>query len=203
MKIFISGTGTDVGKTLISSWIVLHTGFSYFKPIQTGTKDSTDSEKVQILSGAKVYPEIYSYPEPLSPHLAAKIENDRIEINKIVLPKQDTLLVEGAGGVLVPLNEQYLMVDLIKHLNIPVILVSLTNLGCINHTLLSLEALRARNILVLGVIMNGRKNVENNKAIEYYGRVCILDDFPYLFKISTVVLKNLELSEKLKEILNA
>ena len=85
MKIFITGTDTNIGKTLISSWIALHTGFSYFKPIQTGTRDGSDSFEVQKLSNVKIYPEIYTYKEPLSPHLAARIENETINLEKIIL----------------------------------------------------------------------------------------------------------------------
>ena len=99
MKIFITGTDTNVGKTLISSWIALHTGFSYFKPIQTGTRDGSDSLEVQKLSDTKIYPESYAYKEPLSPHLAANLENDMIDIEKIVLPPSRNLIIEVAGGV--------------------------------------------------------------------------------------------------------
>jgi dethiobiotin synthetase len=143
MKIFITGTDTNVGKTLICSWIALHTGFAYFKPIQTGTSDGADSLEVQKLSDAKIYPEIYAYKEPLSLHLAARIEKDTIDIEKIVLPKEKNLIIEGAGGVLVPINDTYLMIDLIKKLGVSVILVTHTTLGTINHTLLSLIYVRA------------------------------------------------------------
>ncbi|GAJ46182.1 ATP-dependent dethiobiotin synthetase BioD [Holospora elegans E1] len=88
MKIFVSGTSTNVGKTLISSWIITHTGFSYFKPIQTGKKENNDSQKVQCFCDVKIYPEIYSYSEPLSPHLAASIENDRIDKKNLFTPKK-------------------------------------------------------------------------------------------------------------------
>jgi dethiobiotin synthetase len=190
-----------VGKTLISSWIAMHTGFSYFKPIQTGTKEGTDSYEVQRLSDAIIHPEIYSYKEPLSPHLAAKMENDTIDLEKIALPQDTHLIIEGAGGVLVPINETYLMVDLMKKVNAPVILVSRTTLGTINHTLLSLEALRSRNIPVLGVIMNGEKNMQNRSAIEFYGHVPILAEFPKVEEISKETLKNVPLPKALKHIL--
>jgi dethiobiotin synthetase len=200
MKVFISGTDTNIGKTLISSWISIHTGFAYFKPIQTGLKEGRDSSQVQRLSRVKIYPEIYAYQEPLSPHLAARIENDRIDIEKIRLPDENNLIIEGAGGVLVPINDKHLMVDLIKKLGAPVILVSRTILGTINHTLLSLEALRLRDIQVLGVVMNGEQNIENIKAIEFYGHTTILAGFPKLQKINNDILKKLPLSEKLTQI---
>lgn len=201
MKIFITGTDTNVGKTLISSWIALHTGFSYFKPIQTGTRDGSDSFEVQKLSDTKIYLESYAYKEPLSPHLAAKLENDMIDIEKIVLPPSRNLIVEGAGGVLVPINDTYLMVDLIKKLGSPVILVARTNLGTINHTLLSLEALRSRNIEVIGVIMNGEQNPHNSDSIELYGRTSVLAEFPKLESVSMHTLKSVALPQKLKQIL--
>jgi dethiobiotin synthetase len=201
MKIFITGTDTHVGKTLISSWIALHTGFSYFKPIQTGTRDGSDSLEVHKQSDTKIYPESYAYKEPLSPHLAAKLENDMIDIEKIVLPPSPNLIIEGAGGVLVPINDTYLMVDLIKKLGAPVILVARTTLGTINHTLLSLEALRSRNIAVLGVIMNGEKNPQNSHSIELYGRTPVLAEFTKLDSVSMNTLKSVALPKKLKQIL--
>lgn len=201
MKIFITGTDTNIGKTLICSWIALHTGFSYFKPIQTGTRDGSDSFEVQKLSDTKIYPEVYSYREPLSPHLAAKMENDMINIEKIVLPEVSNLIIEGAGGVLVPINDTYLMVDLIKKLGAPVVLVARTTLGTINHTLLSLEALRSRNIPLLGVIMNGKNNIQNSNAIEVYGRTSVLAEFPKLENVSMNTLTDIVLPQKLKQIL--
>ena len=201
MKIFITGTDTNVGKTLISSWIALHAGFSYFKPIQTGTRDGSDSFEVQKLSDTKIYPESYEYKEPLSPHLAAKLENDMIDIEKIILPEASNLIIEGAGGVLVPINDTHLMIDLIKKLGAPVILVARTTLGTINHTLLSLEALRSQNIPVLGVIMNGEKNPQNSNSIELYGRTSVLAEFPKLDSVSMNTLKSVALPQKLKQIL--
>ncbi|RUP37319.1 MAG: dethiobiotin synthase [Acinetobacter sp.] len=201
MKIFITATDTNVGKTLISSWIALHTGFSYFKPIQTGTRDGSDSFEVQKLSDTKIYPESYAYKEPLSPHLAANLENDMIDIEKIVLPPSRNLIIEGAGGVLVPINDKHLMIDLIKKLGAPVILVARTTLGTINHTLLSLEALRSRNIEVIGVIMNGEQNPQNSDSIKLYGLTSVLAEFPKLESVSMNTLKSVALPQKLKQIL--
>lgn len=201
MRVFISGTDTGIGKTLISSWLALHTGFAYFKPIQTGTRDGTDSKEVKRLSNTKIYPESYSYPEPLSPHFAASMEKDKINIKKIFLPKENNLIIEGAGGCLVPLNDRHLMVDLIKKFETPAILVSRTNLGTINHTLLSLEALRARGVEVLGVIMNGENNRENKNAIEFYGHTLVIAEFPKLYKVDYEALKNIPLPQRLAQIL--
>lgn len=201
MKIFITGTDTNVGKTLISSWIALHKGFSYFKPIQTGFTEGRDSYEVQRLSKVKIHPEVYAYKEPLSPHLAARIENDRIDIDKIILPQENNLIIEGAGGVLVPINETFLMIDLIARLGATVILVARTTLGTINHSLLSLDVLRSRNIRVAGVIMNGESNPHNSEAIESYGCVPILANFPRLEIVSDDALRNIPLPEKLRQIL--
>jgi dethiobiotin synthetase len=111
------------------------------------------------------------------------------------------LIIEGAGGVLVPINDTYLMVDLIKKLGAPVILVARTTLGTINHTLLSLEALRSRNITVLGVIMNGEQNTQNSNSIELYGRTSVLAEFPKLESVSMNTLQGIALPQKLKQIL--
>jgi dethiobiotin synthetase len=203
MNIFLSGTDTHVGKTTIASWIALHTGFAYFKPIQTGTKEGTDSQEVEKLSHAKIYPECYTYTEPLSPHAAAILEGDTIIIQNIILPQPSNMIIEGAGGVLVPINHQYLMIDLIQHLKAPVILVARTCLGTINHTLLSLEALRSRNIPVLGVIMNGHDTLNNSKAIAWYGRTTILAKFPRITTVHHDTLKKIALPQTLKQILYA
>lgn len=203
MKIFISGTDTDVGKTLISSWIALHTGFAYFKPIQTGLEQGTDSAEVRKLAGTKIYPECFTYQAPVSPHLAAKMEQRPIDLQKIVLPPENHLIVEGAGGLLVPLNDQNFLIDLIKQLDIPVILVTRTLLGTINHTLLHLEALRNRDIIVKGVIMNGTCNIENKRAIEFYGQTCVVAEFPKLDIVDHHTLKMIPLPEKLNHILKA
>lgn len=201
MKIFITGTDTDIGKTLISSWICLHTGYTYFKPIQTGNTLDVDSTTVLDLAEAKILPEIYSYSQPLSPHLAAKIDGSYIDINLITLPDDD-VLIEGAGGVLVPLNDKFMMIDLMKILKVPVILVSSSRLGTINHTLLTLEALRGRNIPVLGVILNGVYNADNKEAIEHFGKVKILACFPKIQEVTKDALMKVKFPEELKRIFN-
>lgn len=198
MQIFVTGTDTDVGKTIISSWLCLHTGYSYFKPIQTGSILGTDSHQVSNLTNANVYKENFVYKRPLSPHLAASLE---INIDRVSLPKTHNLIIEGAGGVLVPINKTTLMVDLIKKLATPTILVARSTLGTINHTLLSLEALRARNIPILGVILNGLPSQDNLEAIEFYGRVRVLASVPKLQQVDREHLMQTPLSNRLKAIL--
>lgn len=193
MAIFVTGTGTDVGKTLICSWLCLHTGFDYFKPIQTG--ETSDSERVATLSGAKIHPCTYRYPSPVSPHLAAQRANSILDVSQIKLPKPSHLIIEGAGGLLVPLNRDFLMIDLIEQLNVPTILVAHSGLGTINHTLLSLQALKARQLPVVGVILSGEVNQPNCEAIEYYGQVKVLAQIPFLPHINRNALLNIPLGE--------
>lgn len=203
MQIFISGTGTDIGKTLVCSWICLHTKYAYFKPIQSGSAEGTDTdtETVKKLSDTVTYKEAYSYEPPVSPHLAARLAGDRINIDEIKLPNQANLIVEGSGGVLVPINENTLVVDLIMLWDLPVIVVASTRLGTINHTLLTIEALRSRGIDILGIIMSGETNEENSKAIEFYGNVEILAEIPLLKTITRETLEQIPLTKKLTDIL--
>ena len=178
MKIFITGTGTNVGKTVISGWLLTHLKhYHYWKPIQSGTIKGSDIDFIKTVI-SNIFEPTYSFPESLSPHLAAKINNIKIDINHIIrsIPNKKNLIIEGAGGVFVPLNDDFMMIDLIKILNIPVIIVANSGLGTINHTCLTVEALKNRNIEILGIIMNGIKNEDNKKAIEYYGKVQVLDE---------------------------
>ena len=201
MQIFLTGTDTDVGKTIVSSWLCLQTGYDYFKPIQSGLTEEIDSEIVSRLSGSKIHPEVYQLRYPLSPHKAARLDGKRIEISRIQLPKSDNVIIEGAGGVLVPLNEKDQVVDLIDQFKIPVILVSSTRLGTINHTLLSLEALRNRSIEVIGIIMVGEDPLGNKNEIEVYGRTKVLATLPIISPLNSIELRKIPLSHSLKAIL--
>ncbi|MGI4775800.1 MAG: dethiobiotin synthase [Janthinobacterium lividum] len=201
MRIFLTGTDTNIGKTLIASWICLHSKYSYFKPIQAGSNILTDKKIVKSFSKTKVYDETYIFKSPCSPHKAARLENVLINIDNIKLPNDNNLVVEGAGGVLVPLNDRYLIIDLIKKLNLPVIVVARSSLGTINHTCLTLEALRLRNIKILGVIINGAINQSNKEAITYYGRTQILAEFPKFGKVMKKTLANFPLPTNLNNIL--
>ena len=147
-RFFITGTDTGIGKTVVSALLCVALDAIYWKPIQTGTREGTDTETVMQLAQLprhRTLPESYRFKPPVSPHLAAKWAGVRIELRKIRMPApvQGSLIAEGAGGVLVPLNRTQLMTDLMRHLNLPVVLVARTSLGTINHTLLSLAALRA------------------------------------------------------------
>jgi dethiobiotin synthetase len=202
MRVFITGIDTHIGKTLVSSWLCLHTGYSYFKPIQTGCEqEKTDTQQVQQLAQCPAYSEVYCYKVPVSPHLAAHFENQQIDPFTIVLPDCQHLIVEGAGGLLVPLNHDTLMIDLIKQLHLPVILVASCRLGAINHTLLSLQALRLYHLPVLGVIISGEKDPYYCDALTTYGKVSLLGHLPFLPTVTREVLKNVPLGASLSSLL--
>jgi dethiobiotin synthetase len=165
MKYFITGIGTDVGKTIASAIITEALEADYWKPIQAGDLNNSDTHKIQkYISNAKTvfHKNSYALNTPASPHFAAAIDNVEIDIKKIVAPKtKNKLVIEGAGGLFVPLNENDTIVDLIQP-DYKVIVVSRHYLGSINHTLLTIEALKCRNIAVAGIIFNG----DENKATE-------------------------------------
>lgn len=165
MKLFITGIGTDVGKTVASAICVQALEADYWKPIQAGDLDNSDSAKVKrYISNHKtvIHNNSYALNTPASPHLAAQLDNISIEIQKIVEPKtKNHLVIEAAGGILVPLNNNDCIIDLIKP-DYKVIIVSRHYLGSINHTLMTFEALKNRNIEVAGIIFSG----DENKATE-------------------------------------
>lgn len=188
-RFFITGTDTGVGKTVVSALLCAALDAYYWKPIQTGTREGTDSTTVMRLAQlprSRVLPEAYRFAPPVSPHLAAQRAGVRIELRKIRMPRipaREALVAEGAGGVLVPINKTQFMTHLMRHLKLPVLLVSRTALGTINHTLLSLAALRAARLDVRGVVMVGPPNHENRKAIERYGNIPVIGSVPKLAKI--------------------
>ena len=201
MKFFVTGTSTDVGKTVIASWLCVQLKAAYYKPIQTGVQDGTDSDFVSSVARARVYPEAYSFDPPVSPHLAAQKAGKRIDLNTLVLPDEDSLIVEGAGGVLVPVNESQTVADVMEGFGLPVLVVSQSYLGTINHTLLTLEFLKKRELPIAGVIMNGAYEQPNYDAIQHYSGVPILAQVPFWEKITYDVLKKHVLGEKFNEYL--
>ena len=150
--LFVTGTGTDVGKTVVAACLVRALDADYWKPIQSGLAAADDAAEIDRLTGlppARNHPFVYALQAPLSPHEAARREGVVIDLDRFHLPRTERpLVVEGAGGLLVPLNRDCLMIDLIARLGLPVVLVGLSGLGTINHTLLSLEALRRRGLPV-------------------------------------------------------
>jgi dethiobiotin synthetase len=191
---FITGTDTGVGKTVLSALLCAALDASYWKPIQTGAEEDSDSRTVASLAGlseARVFPEAYKFAPPVSPHLAARLAGARIELAKIQLPEEARnapLIVEGAGGVQVPVNERELMVDVMRHVGFPVLLAARSSLGTINHTILSLAALRNAGVAVAGVVMIGAPNAENRAAIQEYGNVRVVGEIPWLAEVNRAVL---------------
>jgi len=197
--LFITGTSTGVGKTVAAA-ALLHryrgtAPLRYWKPVQTGIEQDDDTEEVRRL-GASADHEIFSegvrLARPLSPHLAARYAKHTIDLRALhaLLPVVDDTrwIVEGAGGLLVPLNDSETMADWITLLGLPVLVVARTSLGTINHTLLTLEALRARSLSIAGVLMIGDKNADNRAAIEHYGSTCVIGEMPRLDPLSVETL---------------
>ena len=194
--LFVTGTDTGVGKTLVSA-ALMHRCRSampvrYWKPIQTGIEQDDDREMVRVLGSCaedELFLEGVRLPRPVSPHLAARLSGEQISLERLTAmaeTKDDGRLwiVEGAGGVLVPINDGDLMIDLMARLGLPAVVVARTSLGTINHTLLTLSALRASSIPVAGVVMVGARDDENQSAIAVYGRVPVLGRIPPLERVT-------------------
>ena len=168
MKIFITGISTDVGKTIASAIVVEALKADYWKPIQAGDLDNSDSHKVQNLisnSDSKIFENAYKLNTPASPHYAAEIDHVVIDLKKIIEPKtQNHLVVEGAGGLFVPINNNDCVIDLIQP-DYKVIVVSRHYLGSINHTLLTIEALKSRKLNIAGIIFSGDENLATESII--------------------------------------
>lgn len=168
----VTGTDTGVGKTVFAAGLAAALGARYWKPVQAGLDEATDSETVALLAntGVTILPEAYRLTTPCSPHEAARLDGVEIDPARLALPEGEApLVVEGAGGVLVPFGERLLAADLFAIWSLPVILVARTSLGTISHSLLSLEALRARGLTVAGVAFIGAENAASEAAIIRYG----------------------------------
>jgi dethiobiotin synthetase len=186
-KYFITGIGTGIGKTLISAILTEKLNADYWKPIQSGDLEASDSLTIKgLISNTKtiIHPESYWLTQPLSPHLSARLDGIEIDLSKINIPAtSNDLIIEGAGGLMVPLNENELIIDLIKKLNVEVILVSQNYLGSINHTLLSINLLKQYEIPVKGIIFNGDENLETERYIQQYAKIKKLGNVPSLKNI--------------------
>ncbi|MDR6157390.1 dethiobiotin synthetase [Chryseobacterium sp. SLBN-27] len=200
--LFITGIGTEVGKTVCSAIITKYFNAEYWKPVQSGDLDFSDSMKIHSWTGKNTvcHPETYRLKLAASPHQSAKEEGITINLDAFKLPKtQNNLIVEGAGGLMVPLNDEDFIIDLIQQLNIPAALVVKNYLGCINHTLLSLMALEQRKIKLKYIILNGNfppdtetiilKNIQPETAII---RIPHLDE---------ITIENIETATKKLEII--
>ena len=188
----VTGTDTGIGKTVFAAGLAAALGAHYWKPIQAGVEPDGDKEEVARLSGlpaSHILPEAYRLNTPASPHLAARIDGVEISLDRLALPQVDgPLVIEGAGGLLVPVNEQLLMADLFAHWGQPVILCARTALGTINHSLLSIEALRARNVRIAGIAFIGEPHEENERIIPQLGNVRSLGRLPLLDPLNPATL---------------
>lgn len=191
-RFFVTGVDTEAGKTIVSSMLVRGLDAFYWKPVQTGSRLVSDSDMVRQMAGItenRIIPEVYSFAEPLSPHLAAALDSSYIYPEKIKSPDVFPLIVEGAGGLLVPLNNDFLMIDLIQKLNLPALIVARNKLGVINHTLLTIEALKTRSIDILGVILSDGINRDHKQAIERFSNVQVIAQLDSLESITPDMLR--------------
>jgi dethiobiotin synthetase len=193
---FVTGTDTDVGKTLVSSWLLTHLDASYWKPVQAGVEPESDSARVRRLAEVppeRILPEAYVLPEPLAPHEAARRAGIALDMAKLVPPPVDGLIVvEGGGGLMVPITDAAYMIDLAAELHLPIILVARSTLGTINHTLLSLEAIRRRGLPLAGVVISGPETPHNRAAIERYGQAEVIAEIPWLETVNRSTLRAIE-----------
>ena len=187
--IFVTGTDTNVGKTVVAAALMARyraeAPLRYWKPVQTGIEHDDDTGEVKRLAAAEdreVLDSGVRLPHAVSPHLAARLAGTRVTVHSLLhrlQPDPDTRwIVEGAGGVLVPLNERETMADLMTTLDLPVVIAARSMLGTINHTLMTIEVLRRRMLRVAGVVMVGERNDENRLAIEKYGAAEVIAQMP-------------------------
>ena len=182
----VTGTDTGLGKTVVSAMYTLGLGVNYYKPIQSGIEDETDREAIKRMTGLgddRVLKDGIRLTNPLSPHRSAELDGVDIDIDTVA-PKGDNLLVEGAGGLMVPVNRQTLYIDVFADWGLPVVLASRTGLGTINHTLLSLEAMRKRGLEIVGIAFIGDDNPDNMKTISEMGDVKVLGRIPMMDDIT-------------------
>ena len=186
----VTGVGTDIGKTVVSSILAQVLKATYWKPVQAGDLDNSDSLKVKKWcdEDVTVLTEVFTLSQPMSPHAAAKIDGVEITLDQFVLPKIDgNLIIEGAGGIMVPLNQEGLLfLDLIEKWKLPVILVSRHYLGSINHTLMTAEILKNKNCKVEGIVFVGDNNPSTEEIILKKTKL------PFLFRVPLTEVVNKE-----------
>lgn len=190
MNYFITGVGTNVGKTIVASVLTEAIEADYWKPIQSGLKEGSDSNTVKSLisnSKTKIHPETYLLKEPLSPHYAAQLDNIKISIDNIVVPKTNNhLIIEGAGGILVPINDTHYVIDIAKKFDCEIVLVISNYLGCINHSLLSIDYLLKNDFNIHSLVFNGSFDVPVKDAIANYAPKVRVYEIPNLKEVSSV-----------------
>ena len=180
----ICGTDTDVGKTVVSALVVQGLGATYWKPVQSGLEGGGDSGRLQALlqlPATRLLPEAYRLQTPVSPHWAAELEGITIDPARLALPAvAGALVVETAGGLLVPLRRDWLQIDQLAAWGLPVLLVARSGLGTLNHTLLSVQALRQRSIPLLGLVLNGPLHPDNPSTLAALAQAPVLAQLPPL-----------------------
>ncbi len=199
MSLVVVGTGTEIGKTITCAVLLSRYAeifkLAYWKPIATGSAKDRDTSVIERLCGHRVniLQESYLFEPPVSPHLAARLAGKRIHPERVVKVLETyqqendgrALVIEGIGGLLVPLTaDGYLLADLLEEMSLPCLLVASSTLGTINHTLLTLEAMRSRDLELVGVVLNGRRNRENRRAIEEFGSVQIIGELELIDPLS-------------------
>ncbi len=189
----ITGTDTGVGKTVVAAMLTLALGGTYWKPVQSGVEGGVDTKAVQKMTGLpaeRFLQEAYVFTEALSPHRAAELDDMHIDLDRLSIPQQvaGPLIIEGAGGLMVPLTRKNLMINHFKKWDVPVILVARTGLGTINHTLLSLEAMWNRDIKVHGIIFVGEENADNIRTVSDFSQIKVLGRLPILDSLNAKTL---------------
>ena len=195
VRLVVCGTDTDVGKTVVSALLVQGLNAIYWKPVQSGLEEGGDRERVVKLidlPSDRWIPETYAFQAAVSPHWAAELEDSHVDAKRLSLPSTGTtpLVVETAGGLHVPLNRSWQQIDQLQHWMLPVVLVARSGLGTLNHTLLSLEALRNRRIPVIGLILNGPAHADNPRTLAEIADVPVLAQLPPLKPLNAEALRN-------------
>lgn len=193
-RIVVTGTDTGIGKTVFCAGLAHLLGANYWKPVQAGLEGETDAEAVArlgSLSADRILPERYRLRTPASPHSAAEADGIRIDVDSLHVPDtgQRGLVIEGAGGLMVPLTSGTLYIDIFERWGLPVVLCASTELGTINHSLLSIEALRKRQIRILGVAFIGKRSPESESAICEIGRIRWLGRLPWIVPLAADTLQ--------------
>jgi dethiobiotin synthetase len=188
-SVFVTGTDTNIGKTMLSALLVAALDGVYWKPIQTGAREGTDRQtviKLAEIPEERTLPECYCFDPPVSPHLASEASGVRIDLERIRPPGDvgSPVIAEGAGGILVPINDSQLMLDVARHIGFPIVIASRTALGTINHTLLTVRALLCAKLPIKGVVMIGDRNRDNERSVEHFASVPIVGRIPWLDKIN-------------------
>ncbi|CAN5159024.1 dethiobiotin synthase [soil metagenome] len=193
--IVVTGTDTDIGKTVFAAALAGALDADYWKPVQAGLDGETDSQRVATLAGLpleRIHPEAYRLTTPCSPHRAAELDGIQIDPALLALPDTDRpLVIEGAGGVMVPLTRNLLFADLIARWKVPTVIVARTALGTINHSLLTIEALRARDVPMIGVAFVGDANEDSEATIAAIGKVRRLGRLPFINPVDRATLQKM------------